>query len=70
MRCLKLSQKGKQNGYQRSMEGGNWVEKGMGREEGTIICRESRGDKEGSPGLGSDLYGMSETCDRERPQGI
>ena len=31
---LNLSQKGKQNRYWTLMEGGNWLEKGMGRGEG------------------------------------
>ena len=47
---LNLSQKGKQNRYQSSVEGGNWVEEGM-----EAICRESRGERREIGGVGGNL---------------
>ena len=47
--------KGKQNIYQMLMEGGNWVEEGMGRRAGLESDRESRVEKEKQRCGGSNL---------------
>ena len=46
--CLNLSKKRKQNRDQRAVEGGSWVEEGIGRGTGwvrEIRCRKSRGER-------------------------
>lgn len=61
------SQKGKQNRYLRSMEGGKWVEEWIGKREGKIYV-DKAGDRKGrlAWGLGGSLGGAGE-LDGERP---